>query len=191
MIDLHELEEWFKGRPVWLQDTARRLLQNGELNPTDLAQLTILCKKEAGIDVELDSHLHAIGIPEGILMHDAEPLSLRLVAIKELQGINALAPRKPLEFGDGNLTIIYGSNGSGKSGYVRILKHVCGARHIGEILFNVYTEAPTSQGCKIVYTVNGKRKEHTWLINDGIMPDLSTVEVYDSDCGEVYINEEN
>ena len=191
MIDLHELEEWFKGRPVWLQDTARRLLQNGELNPTDLAQLTILCKKEAGIDVELDSHLHAIGIPEGILMHDAEPLSLRLVAIKELQGINALAPRKPLEFGDGNLTIIYGSNGSGKSGYVRILKHACGARHIGEILFNVYTEAPTSQGCKIVYTVNGKRKEHTWLINDGIMPDLSTVEVYDSDCGEVYINEEN
>jgi energy-coupling factor transporter ATP-binding protein EcfA2 len=191
MIDYCKLEEWFKGRHGWLQDAARRLLQNGELNPADIDQLTILCKKEAGVDIDPDNQLQATGIPEGTLVHEAKSFDLRIVTIKDLQGINALAPRKPLEFGDGNLTIVYGPNGSGKSGYVRILKHACGARHIGKILSNVYAEAPAAQGCKIVYTVNGERKEPAWLINDGIMPDLSMVEVYDSDCGEVYINEEN
>lgn len=191
MINYRKLEDWFKGRPAWLQDAARRLLQNGELNPADIDQLTILCKKEAGVDIKPDRQLQAIGIPEGTLGHEAKSFDLRLVAMKDLQGINALAPRKPLEFGDGNLTIVYGPNGSGKSGYVRILKHACGARHIGKILSNVYAEAPASQRYKIIYMVNQERKESAWLIDDGIISDLSAVEVYDSDCGEVYINEEN
>ncbi|MEO1981324.1 MAG: DNA methyltransferase [Fuerstiella sp.] len=31
--------------------------------------------------------------------------------------IDAINPKKPLVFGDGNLAIVYGANGSGKSGY--------------------------------------------------------------------------
>ncbi|MDP3111382.1 MAG: AAA family ATPase [Thermodesulfovibrionales bacterium] len=191
MIDLHELDEWFKGRHVWLQDAARRLRQNGELKPADIEQLTILCKKESGMDVELGSQPQAIGIPEDALTRDTKPIDLRLAAIKDLQGINALAPKKPLEFGEGNLTIIYGLNGSGKSGYVRVLKHACGARHVGKILSNVYAEAPAAQGCSFIYKIREDRKETAWLTTDGILPDLSTVEIYDSDCGEVYVNEEN
>lgn len=155
MIDYHKLEEWFKYRPIWLQETARRLLLNGEISSADIDQLTVLCKKDAGIDVEVDSTPQVFEIPEGALPYETGLLDLRLIAIKELQGINALAPRKPLEFGDGNLMIIYGSSGSGKSGYVRILKHACGARHIGKILSNVYKEAPASQGCKFIYKVKG------------------------------------
>ena len=191
MIDYHKLEEWFKDRPIWLQETARRLLLNGEISSADIDQLTVLCKKDAGIDVEVDSTPQVFEIPEGALPYETGLLDLRLIAIKELQGINALAPRKPLEFGDGNLMIIYGSSGSGKSGYVRILKHACGARHIGKILSNVYKEAPASQGCKFICKVKGESKESAWLTTSGILPTLSTIEIYDSDCGEVYVNEEN
>jgi len=191
MIDLRQLEQWFKERPIWLQDAARRLLQNGEISPDDIDQLVIFCKKEAGIDVIGDDLPRAFGIPKGALMHEAEPMDLQLIAIMDVQGINALSPRKPLEFGDGNLTIIYGSNGSGKSGYVRILKHACGARHIEKILHNAYKGEPPLQGCKFLYKLNGEDKDHSWLITDGILSDLSTIEIYDSHCGEVYVNEEN
>lgn len=188
---IKELESWFKQRPLWLQDAAGRLLRNSEISPADIDQLTLLCKKDAGIDVEINSTPQALEIPEGALVHEAESLDVQLVAIKELQGINALAPRKPLEFGSGNLTIIYGSTGSGKSGYVRILKHACGARHIGKILSNVYKEAPASQGCKFIYTVKGESEESAWLTTDGVLLALSSIEIYDSDCGEIYVNEEN
>lgn len=188
---IKKLESWFKERPLWLQDAAGRLLRNSEISPADIDQLTLLCKKDAGIDVEIDSIPQALEIPEGALTYETALLDLRLVAIKELQGINALAPRKPLEFGNENLTIIYGSTGSGKSGYVRILKHACGARHIGKILSNVYKESPASQGCKFIYTVNGKSEESAWLTTDGVLPTLSSIKIYDSDCGEIYVNEEN
>ncbi len=40
------------------------------------------------------------------------------------------------------MTIIYGDNGMGKSGYARILKRACRARHPGEIEPNIYAEQP-------------------------------------------------
>ena len=42
--------------------------------------------------------------------------------------VNALAPDQRLTLHRVGLTIIYGDNGSGKSGYARILKKVCRAR---------------------------------------------------------------
>lgn len=191
MIDYRELETWFKGRHLWLQDAARRLLYNGDLLGKDIAQLTILCKSEAGMQQEDGSKHEAIGIPDGALAHREETIELKLNAISNLQGINSLAPRNPLQFGENNLTIIYGRNGSGKSGYVRALKHACGAKHMGEILANVFKEVPESQGCKFLYTINGQSKEASWMVSDGIHPELSTIEIYDSFCADVYVTEEN
>jgi len=50
------------------------------------------------------------------------------LSIGEIKGIENLKPRKPIIFGEGNLNVIYGYNGSGKSGIVRIIKAACGMR---------------------------------------------------------------
>ena len=42
--------------------------------------------------------------------------------------MTALAREQTLEFQPAGLTVIYGDNASGKSGYARILKKVCRAR---------------------------------------------------------------
>ena len=47
-------------------------------------------------------------------------IEVNLVSISELQGVNALVPHQKLTFGS-SLTAIYGENGSGKSGYARVL----------------------------------------------------------------------
>src|SRR5215470_3919748 len=54
-----------------------------------------------------------------------------------LQAINALPPSAALTFSRG-LTVVYGCNGAGKSGFARILSNVCFSRARHQILPNVY-----------------------------------------------------
>ena len=49
--------------------------------------------------------------------------------------MNALAENQTLKFAAG-LTVVYGDNGAGKTGYIRILKQACRARGREQILGN-------------------------------------------------------
>jgi len=64
---------------------------------------------------------------------------LTLVSLENVEGVNALAENQKIEFHP-NLTIIYGVNGSGKSGYVRLLKKALYSRASEEILGNVHLQ---------------------------------------------------
>ena len=116
--------------------------------------------------------------------------TLRLCSISDVEGVNALAPKKPLEFGKGNLTIVYGNNGSGKSGYVRLLKHVCGARERGTLHRNVYKPDSTLQKACISFEQNGISKTHTWS-GHGICDDLNSVDIFDTSFGKVFVSSED
>jgi ABC-type cobalamin/Fe3+-siderophores transport system ATPase subunit len=48
--------------------------------------------------------------------------SVSLSAIKDVRAVNNLAPEQTLSFAPNGVTIVYGDNGAGKSGYARILK---------------------------------------------------------------------
>jgi energy-coupling factor transporter ATP-binding protein EcfA2 len=188
---LKDLETWFKERPLWLQDASRRLFQYGEVSDKDINELVILCKREAGIPDGLEHLPEPQGIPDGLLHDVEESIEVRLISISDLKGINALNPRNPLKFGEEDITVIYGPNASGKSGYVRALKHACGARQPGRLYPNIFLDSPVGQSCKFVYQINGNACEVDWLVADGINMDLSAIQIYDSDCADVYISEEN
>src|SRR3546814_1386566 len=72
--------------------------------------------------------------------------------VHSVQYVNALASDQRLTFHRIGLTIIYGDNGSGKSGYARILKKACRARlpnRGDEIMPDIYDAEP------------GRSEEHT------------------------------
>jgi len=118
---LVSLGKWFSGRPQWLQIAATRLLEQPELTDKNVSEFATLCRQEA------DGKLPKTSCPfPATAFSQGTAGTLYLCSISDVEGVNALAPRKPLEFGKGNITIVYGNNGSGKSGYVRLLKHVCG-----------------------------------------------------------------
>ena len=48
---------------------------------------------------------------------------LRLRSLSKVSGVNALSPGATINFSPG-LTILYGENGTGKTGYTRILKRI-------------------------------------------------------------------
>jgi len=186
-----KLTDWFKNRPEWIQDAARRILVSGRLSASDIVELTLLCKKEAGVVSEEASKLAAQPIPEQSFGAAEATKSLRLDSISEIKGVNNLAPRKPLEFGRASLAIIYGLSGSGKSGYMRILKRACGAKGIKPLHGNVFEGAMAEKSCKIGFTVEGTKKEIVWTPEGGVNAELAGASLYDTDCAHMYVNEEN
>lgn len=178
------LEVWFQQRPKWLQDAARRLVQSEGLSAEDFVALLAICKSEASGQAVAFS-----GLPPNALSVTETQKPLRLNTISNVQGINALIPRKPLDFGDNPLCIVYGRNASGKSGYVRLLKHACGARRPGELLANVYSGAAPQQSAEFTFTETGQTKEAMW--NGSLIRELTGVEIYDTASGLAYVDEEN
>ena len=188
---LNHLESWFAQRPLWLQDATRRVVQNGAIDENDLKELIRLCKQEAGIP---DSELPKIsprGLRKGAFRVRESPITLRLEEISDVKGVNALSPRNPLNFGQSPLTIVYGATGSGKSGYVRILKHACGARKTGELHGNVFDKHDSGKSCVFKINVGSSCKKIKWSDQSGILDDIGATEIYDTDCAHVYLTEEN
>ncbi len=184
-----DLEEWFKTRPSWLQDATRRLLGKGELQDADYDELLRICGNEKGVKFE-EEIPKAVGIPAGAFAQEEHAHKIELTSISDIVGINALKPSKPLKI-SGSLSVIYGQNGTGKSGYTRLLKQVCGAKNLGPLHSNTCEDRPAGQSCQIKYLYDGTATDLAWSTGLGINEQLASVEIYDSACGSVYVNEEN
>ena len=179
------LTKWFSGRAQWLQIAATRLLQQSELTDKDVSDLATLCQQEAnGTLPKTTCSFPATAFSQGTAD------TLRLCSISDVEGVNALAPKKPLEFGKGNITIVYGNNGSGKSGYVRLLKHVCGARETGTLHRNVYKPGAAAQKACISFEQDGVLKTHTWS-GQGVCDDLKSVDIFDTSFGKFFVSSED
>ena len=190
-VDTVALEKWFENRPQWLQDAATRLFQTGVVTASDLEESLVLCKREAGISVGGFDALKPRPMPAAVFNVADPAVTLRLEAVSEIKGVNALAPRKALEFGDEPIVVVYGANGSGKSGYIRVLKHACGGRGLGILHGDVFAAVQQAKSCKINYSLGLAKKDVEWTPAVGVHADLRTVALYDTDCAHVYVNNEN
>lgn len=182
-----DVEQWLNQRPRWLQDAAYRLISNNTITDIDLQELVDLCKSEVGLNT---TDKVFTSVTPGSLSSMDESTQLRLDAINNVTGISALGPKKPLSFGS-SLSIVYGQNGSGKSSYVRLLKHISGAKKSKELIGNVYVTEQQPQSCSLTVTSNEETKEITWTPELGPVNDLSALHLYDTDCANVYVNDEN
>ena len=186
-----ELNAWLSRQPRWLQEAARLLHEQGQISDRDHVALVDLCKLEAEGDPGVGGLCREDRPPavaEGLA---ARCRSLRLNSIENVVGINALAPGNVLDFGEQSLSVVYGGNGAGKSGYMRILKHVCDARARGELLPDVFAETAEARRCTIAFTLDGDSTKVDWSPGDGPVEDLRTVAIFDRACEQVYINEEH
>jgi hypothetical protein len=80
--------------------------------------------------------------------------TLLLLEVANVQGVNALPPGTRLYFGR-QLTLIYGRNGAGKSGYARLLANACFCRYQPEILPDIYAEVKQTPSAIFTLTLDG------------------------------------
>lgn len=183
---LAEILKWSAKLPEWQRDALRRLVVQGELTEDDLADHVELCKSRHG----LTDHKAAEPLAESHLpLPNAANGIVTLTSLTHHGGVNALAPDQTIDFGP-QLTIIYGANAAGKSGYTRILKRACRARGGEEILGNVVSgTAPDRPSATISYSLDGTPAEpFRW--DDDLPPNdqLSRVSVFDRHCASVYVS---
>ena len=180
-----ELLAWAAGRPAWQRDALRRLVLNGKLGEQDVEALVELCL-DPSLPCEPLSEKHVSA--QGLI---GEQISL--LRIEDPIGINALASDQTLTFGKEGLSIVYGDNGSGKSGYVRVLKHACRSRdrNSGKILRDVESAAATAQSANIVFARGCVVDKHPWTPEAQSHADLPYVSIFDSRSANVHVEKTN
>ncbi len=172
-------------RPEWQQEAVARSLANGGLSDSDLEELTSSCKTEDGRRGTISptfSQLYG---------HKTQGKQLHIISIGDVSGIENLKPRKPVNFGEGNLSVIYGTNGSGKSGYIRILKQACGKSNNGILRTNVFAGPPAKRSCTIKYKLGEKEATEEWTVNGTPLHDLACIDIFDSEGGRLYLSKES
>lgn len=188
---LETILDWSQDRPHWQRDALRRIVSKGLLDGEDINELVGLCKQGKG---EKNTVPQAIPLAKAQLpANPGKGGTVSLVSLTDIEGVNDLAPDQVLTFGQTGLTVIYGDNGAGKSGYARILKRACRARHAGKIEPNVYSQNPPGQAsANISFSIGGvAQPPEPWQDSEHPHATLSAVSVFDSDCAEVHINSKN
>ena len=185
--------KWSKNRnrPDWQRDALRRIVTKGKLDKNDLDELGQLCRVGRCMPGSVQaSPLAKRHLPAS----NGKRASVSLVSISDVKGVNNLAPDQELKIEPQGLSIIYGDNGTGKSGYARILKNVCGARHTGRIEPNAFSseQSPPNASASITYATDQQEQPpETWTSGDPPHPTVSAVRVFDSDCATVHIERKN
>ncbi|QCF27405.1 AAA family ATPase [Hydrocarboniclastica marina] len=176
---------WSADSPGWQRDALRRLATQAALEPVDIDELASICKGDnPAVPLEA-GHLRG---PNG---HQGE---VYLRQVHGVRHINALAPDQRLTLHRVGLTIIYGDNGSGKSGYARILKKVCRARMSGraeEIVPDIYDAAPGNPSATIEYAISGQNRTCAWQLGQAADPALAGISVFDSRTANVHVDDTN
>ena len=181
---LADLLAWAEKRPAWQKDALRRLVTGETLDDQAIAELTGLCLDPARTHTPISqSHIVAETIA-------AEPISL--ISIKNPTAINALASQQELSFEPAGLTVIYGDNGSGKSGYVRVLKHACRSR---DEKFTVHRDledkTDTPQSAEIRFARGANTEQFDWTPDGESHSDLPSVSIFDSRSASIHVESTN
>lgn len=174
--------------PMWVRDALRRIATQRELDDSDLEQLVQLCKKSHGLN---DREVTAVPLAPAHLPTTSQAGAVSIISVTHVADVNALAPGETISFSKKGLTVVYGDNGAGKTGYARILKRACRARGSSEaILANALSEqAPGAPTAKVKIDLNGVETEHVWKDDTPCPHELGAVSVFDSSAAQVYVSD--
>lgn len=190
---LNDILKWTETLPNWQRDAARRLLLNEcGLSDADYSELYALLKKENGIEVHCELAACQLAT-EHLPAETAVGEQVVLLALRELENVNRIPSDQTLKFAESGMTVIYGGNGSGKSGYARVMKRACRARDQSEPIHpNAHDPSATAKipTAKFDLKVAGGSEEVVW-VRDSTSPDrLSKISVFDSRCARSYVTAE-
>lgn len=177
------LATWFKNQPAWLQQAAADyFLGVSEIDDTALSTYRRLAESEASGDL---SEIPATVETGRILTSPAET-PYTIDEIGDIVGVNRLQGTTPLKFPDKRLTVIYGHNATGKSGFVKLLKHATGKHTLQKLLPNVFHKSSPTPSC----TIKTSLGEFPWISQGDPILDLSSVQIFDAELANQFRFEE-
>ena len=178
---------WTRRQKLWLQHlVAEVLISRIHLTDDQITDLADACLKEIGL---VEGTVPVVELPSTSQLSVDSDTQMRLTSLKHIESVNALEPNQEIEFHP-RLTICYGENGSGKSGYVRILKRASAVRTATPVLSNIYSRDSTrNPQARIKITLDDREQIIDWFGEQGIEP-LTNINVFDSRVAVLHISED-
>ena len=188
-----EIIDWVKTKPIFWQQAIYKLLTKNEIIENDIEELVKTCKIDIGILKEYTLIVELEDLKNSLSQSSTS--NIVLSKIKNVQNIKALKNGEELSFEKQGITVIYGDNGSGKSSYTGILKHVCKTRgSLPSLGRNIYDNESDniSQFAEVEYKVNNTEIKTIRFENDSISSlDLKVIDVFDTFSAHHYIEDED
>ncbi len=120
---------------------------------------------------------------------DTAAFPFTITELCHLGGVNRLIANQKIEFNK-RFTVIYGENGVGKTGYVRILKRLAGVRSAEDVLPNVMSNAHVSgERAAMKYDAGTGSAEIKWSDESNVAP-FNRMAIFDSRSLSYHIDSE-
>lgn len=180
-----------KNLKAWQQDALRRLFQQ-TVDANSIDDFYAMLKTSAGIE-DNDKRVPEPLAKEHLPATATKSSSAILLSIRDIKNVNRLAPSQTIKFSPKGMTVIYGGNGAGKSGYARVLKRACRARDLSEdVRPNAMDKASAGLIPEAIFDIEleGKSSVVKWLKNQTAPTELSTIAVFDTHCARAYLDQQ-
>lgn len=183
------LVEWANGQDAWTRQLTAATILSRQAPSADLLDTvyeTFLAEK--GLS---DEEQPAVAKLEVETVEATQDETLELASLSNVQGVNALASDQQLVF-DPSLTILFGQNGSGKTGYARVLKRISAVRSPEDILPNAhltYLDPPAPPSADIAFRVGSDERSTRWKDEAGLTP-FTRISVFDAGAVALHVDSE-
>ncbi len=187
-----KLADWCAGQQPWAVDAMQRAATSTTLTPENVNALVNRVALAHGLTVEGNHPCQAFD--ESTLIATAKsPDDVILQSVGPLQGLDRLVPGQTLKFAVNGVTVIFGENGSGKSGYTRALRQLCSARKDPDLHSDVFASG-VEPAKSISYTYQQGANDPvsgTWTDGEDKPNSLTGITLLDSDNLRVYVENKN
>lgn len=170
------LLEWANERGEWARLLLDFIITKEAISDNERLKVFEYLEKDLGIK----SNLPDLQV-KNYSLDNKHTNDLTINFLSDISGVNKLAPDQILKFSK-NITVIYGQNGTGKSGYSRIFKSLgyCYDKRENVVIYpNIFSNEPHKPlHAKINATINNEEKNFDWQ-GDNIK-ELNSISIYDS-----------
>lgn len=180
------LAAWANQSDEWVRHLVSEVLSTNRAATTDdLEYAYELFRQEKALDERVlpaEPELQIDGTQD-----DAEE-PLVITKLSEVAGVNALVAGAVIEPHAG-LTILFGENGTGKTGYARVFKALAGSRTADVILGDIAAVTEVPQSAKIEYTLGDQPEVFDWDGKQGQVP-FTRISIFDSPSVNFHVDDE-
>ena len=180
--------EWLKKQTFWIQDATWNLYNNKPIEDKEIENYVNMCLAEVRNETPRFHEFNDISA-----VQPSSDMAFSIKKVLNIKNVNALADNASLDFGENGITVVYGLNGAGKSGFVRIFKHICGHPYSEPIQQNVYKNNKVKDvSCTCCICINGTDESITCNLKEQSLDAmLKQCDVFDTRISGAYVSDSN
>lgn len=181
-----QLAEWANANDEWVRMLVAEVIATGRPVGTSVVEKVYqLFRQEKALD---ERELPAVPLLKIEARQDESAPPLSLTRLSDVRGVNALVAGAAIEPHEG-LTVLYGENGTGKTGYSRIFKALANSRTADTILGHIDADTSGPQSAQLEFKLGEDAQALTWTGELGVSP-FTRMSIFDSPAVRTHVDED-